>query len=131
MLYFDLLKRSRFLMWLPKIIHLKSSKKMLSSIFGSTIRGLKGKKNGNSWALEKAMRSEMIKKFKETESSLKVNIMNNINRTLAIQNDADELVSKKALLHLKHCELRPYVTSIYAPSIVFKKVYRYALCTTV
>jgi len=39
---------------------------------------------------------------------------------LGIQNDGDEIVVKKVLEHLKYCEIRPEVTSIYTPCMSFK-----------
>lgn len=39
---------------------------------------------------------------------------------LGIQNDGDEIVVKKALEHLKKCEIRPEVSSIYTPCMSFK-----------
>lgn len=65
----------------------------------------------------------MIRKFRELDDvayPLKAFIMKNLNRVYATQNDADEIPSRQALLHLKHCELKANVKGIYFPAISFK-----------
>ncbi len=47
-----------------------------------------------------------------------------------IQNDGDEIMTAHGLAHVKHCELRPDVVSIYAPCFSFKNNFHWLQTTT-
>jgi len=57
--------------------------------------------------------NEKLDKFKAIIST-------NYKYILAIQNDGDEIISSKVLYHLKYCQVKPEVESIYTPSFGFK-----------
>ena len=89
-----------------------------------------GKRNGNSWALEKAMRTEMLRRFFAVKANdkaiygdapyrLRESILRNMNITLAIQNDADEVPSKSVEIVVCFCEI-----------LISKHKYLYRLCCT-
>ena len=47
-----------------------------------------------------------------------------------IQNDGDEIMTRKGLTHVKYCELRGDVASIYAPSFSFKNNFHWLQTTS-
>jgi hypothetical protein len=47
----------------------------------------------------------------------------------AIQNDGDEFVKGEVLRHIRHCELKPGVTSIFTPCFGFKNNYHWLQTT--
>jgi hypothetical protein len=67
----------------------------------------------------------MIKKFinLNTSDPLKQLVMDNIDDVYATQNDADEIITRKAFIHIKNCEIRKNVRNIYFPSFSFKRNY--------
>jgi len=120
---------------------------------------LKVPKGGNGhWALDTAMRFEMVKHFNALLSevilsnstlvsenmivhrppplqhlspTLLVKIKAGIDdgTALGLQNDADEIPTAIVLKHLRHCEIKPHFEFIYLPCISYKKNY-YWLQTT-
>jgi hypothetical protein len=131
-LYFPEIKKDpRFLKFLDKIVYVRSH---LSDIQSDVIRARKGILNGGSpksggFALDNSMRIKMVEGFKKLNSSvpLKHFIMQNIETAFGIQNDADEIINRDTLTHLKHCEVQKEVKSIYVPCISFKKNYHWLL----
>lgn len=124
-LFFSLLyNTTRFIKWKDKIIYLKGEEKELATFKKQTLRGMRYPyRKSLLWSLERSMRSEMIRKFAEIDiatNHLKHKIMNNIDNVYATQNDADEIPSLMALLHIKHCEIIANVDAIYLPSLAFK-----------
>ena len=57
----------------------------------------------------------------------KAMISTNYKSILAIQNDCDEMITSKVLYHLKHCQIKPQVESIYTPSFGFKHNFNWAI----
>ena len=83
--------------------------------------------------MEGSMRWEMIRLLKESvhvhddnnNMTLKELILRSAESnplTLAIQNDADEMILGNTLYHLKHCEMKATIEyPLYAPCLAFKK----------
>jgi len=132
-LIFNLTKQERFVNFLDKVIYLHANDTDLRHYLDQTLHGLTGgggrhkrKPKGDSWALEKAMRTEMVSRFaslKASDSSLKLHILSNLHRAFGIQNDADEIITGDVLNHFKHCEVKPNLNAreIYAPAVVYKR----------
>lgn len=124
--------KGRFGQFMDKVIYLYAEDSELVGYIDETLRGLSGggrnkkKGKGDSWALEKAMRTEMISRFialNATENALKMKIMSNMNMAFGIQNDADEIISGDTLHHFKHCEVKAELAAreIYTPAVVYKR----------
>lgn len=67
--------------------------------------------------------NENIDKFKAIIST-------NFKNTLGIQNDGDEIITSKVLYHLKYCQVKPEVESIYTPSFGFKHNFNWMIKST-
>lgn len=86
------------------------------------------KRSKASFAVYFFILEDMIRKFKAidpTKHPLKQQFIDNFyNKSnaqiLGLQNDGDEIITKKTLSHLKFCEIRPNIPSIYAPCFSFK-----------
>ena len=146
------LRGNRFSKFTSKILYLRGEDWEINQYTQQTLKATKrthdGKKkvklkkgNSDSWALEKATRSEMMRKFKlalRTNSTLQyvLGLGASGNRYIfhdqdyaeqypgrpyAIQNDEDELINRNVLLHIKYCEIKPEAPIIYTPSFSFKK----------
>ena len=87
--------------------------------------------NDDIWALNTYCKRDPIRTFLEIDEKnpqyhLKELIMKYINDAsgnldvYAIQNDADEIVSAKVIQHIKYCDIKTEVLSIYTPCFVFK-----------
>jgi hypothetical protein len=142
-MYFQrLLTDPRFAPFMDKVIYVPASAAELEArvdaVKQSLSRGERYMKRSQSWALEKSMRTEMIQRFNRlnaTTSTVKGAIMRRIAdgaEALGIQNDADELITGTALLHLRHCEIKPASRAggIYLPCLAFKKNYHWLQQTT-
>jgi hypothetical protein len=130
-LIFNMIKE-RFSQFMGKVIYLYAEDSELLGYIDETLRGLVGggrhnkKGKGDSWALEKAMRTEMISRFialNASQNALKMKIMSNTSMAFGIQNDADEIISRDTLSHFKHCEVKSELAAreIYTPAVVFKR----------
>jgi len=120
--YFEIVKESaRFSRFRDKIIYLKAN----ISDLGKHIP----KSGRKSWKLENSMRYEIIRLFKSLHIThprynLKTSLIAAANRdnALAIQNDADEIILRHALLHLSRCKFRKDLAyPIFTPCLAFKK----------
>jgi hypothetical protein len=124
-LYFSAVKdSSRFKPYSDKIIYVNATDKDLEQIINQVRNAKTPKFDGGKWALEFAMRTEMIRLFKAIphgQNKLKDKIMGNIGNVWGIQNDADELPSGKALFHFKHCSMKGGIKAVYLPCLSFKK----------
>lgn len=117
MLYSTLLTTPRFSRWSKKVIYVSSTVQDLQPFLNATNSG------EDYFAMEKSMRTEMIRLFKATnnDNPLKKRVMKRLSRVLALQNDADEISNGRVLLHIKHCKLRHPDRRLYLPCISFKK----------
>jgi hypothetical protein len=86
-----------------------------------------GSVKAGGFALVDSMRKKMIERFIKLNSSvpLKAFVMQNIENAFGTQSDADEIITRDTLTHLKHCEFKEDVKSIYIPCISFKKNYHW------
>ena len=142
-MYFQrLMLDPRFAPFMDKVIYLSVSAAELSShvlaVKESLSKGERYMIRSQSWALEKRMRPEIIQRFDRlnaTSSEVKGKVLRRIAEgaeALGIQNDADEFITGTALLHLRHCEIKPAARSggIYLPCTAFKKNYHWLQQTT-
>jgi hypothetical protein len=128
-----LFKQNRFKPYLDKIIYLSSNdydlKKYIKIVNKSKNKWFTSKNDKDLWALENSMRTEMILKFNDIfpynitnkNSALKSLLIDNINNTWAIQNDADEIITGNTLYHIRNCEIKESIESIYMPCLSFKR----------
>ena len=128
--YHKLADTERFKHFKDKIIYLNSSYEELRATAELVT---KGKEEGkNVWHLEKAMRTEMVRRFVQLDlqkSPLKAFVMRNLGNAWGIQNDGDEMINGEALNHLRHCDLKPHLRVLYAPNVVFKNNYHWMEAT--
>ena len=83
---------------------------------------------------EQVVSRKDIDPFEKQSALLKEKIMNALEKhgttsVYGIQNDGDEIMTGAGLAHVKHCELRPEVASIYAPSFSFKNNFHWLQTT--
>lgn len=135
-LFYAMIRNStRFSKFQDKIIYLPAEDKNLQTYAARTRRGPKSGPGffNERFALEKSMRIEPIRLFKELSNNvLKDKIMASLADAWIIQNDGDEIPSQYALDHFKQCELISSGTSIdevYLPSFPFKKNYHWIQIT--
>ena len=121
-LFFDRVKDTpRFARWADKIVHIAASEQDIARFTQARLAFRRSRDTKAAWALDKSSRTEMVRRFAEllqTNATLRNRFA--LSSAWATQNDGDELVSREALMHVKHCELRPG-RSIFFPSLSFKK----------
>jgi hypothetical protein len=135
-LYYQLIKdQERFQRFQDKILYLSSDDQDLRSLVTRTIHGPTSGPGylRDRFALERSMRSEPIRLFKEMKNEshpLKQQIMNNIHHAWILQNDGDEIPTGEALLHFKYCERRyENIEEYFFPSFPFKKNFNWIQTT--
>ena len=121
-LFFDRVEDTpRFARWADKIVHIAASEQDIARFTQARLAFRRSRDTKAAWALDKSSRTEMVRRFAELlQSNATLRNRFALSSAWATQNDGDELVSREALMHVKHCELRPG-RSIFFPSLSFKR----------
>lgn len=141
-----IIQLKQFKKYIDKIVYFYSTNNETQYIANIASNSIGIKFNNDIFAVELFMAKEMIRifktiflsdvnsdTFKVTEDKLlsffntkekldrfRSIILREYKYILAIQNDGDEIVSGQVLYHLKHCQVKADVESIYTPSFGFK-----------
>jgi hypothetical protein len=132
-LYYDAVRNSdRFSYYQNKIIYLNATDADLEKFVTQVKKSTTPRMNGGRWALEFAMRTEMIRIFKLIPDSvvLKKMVMDNIKNVWALQNDADEMPSGHVLWNFKNCEMKQDIRAVYLPCLSFKRNFHWLQTTS-
>lgn len=124
-MFYQLVKNSpRFRRYRNKILHIAATEKDIAT-FTKARRGYTARRTRDTkaaWVMYKSLGTEIVKQFSailRTNITLRSRFVDDA--TWATQNDADELPSRHALLHVKHCEIKADMTNLYLPTFSFKK----------
>lgn len=107
-LYVQPLLATRFAPFADKILHVVGTAAQLAGAKAKTscAKGASWKQCASTWELEFSMRRLPVAAFRASMLPSVARLRDAAGSVLALQNDADEIVSARALRHLRHCEPR-------------------------